>query len=391
MRRLIESFWSFAFNCAVICLLALHTLIAQEQTTKSLGAVTTTSLNGVIFADQFPGASPASKIDAAFRSCGDKSCFVVIPANLGSGGPTTIPPNVSVLDLRNGTPGAPVPDRSTASAGLYFKRFSSVGKVTPAENEFFMPAESVIRADSFSSGTDRLFNIYSQVVMGTPPKILRDSPQNAKVAGAFFAFRGQGFPSNITSLNPLVQFDDNSGSAVAIEVDVNAKSDTPVQDPKMHDGVAIVSGWFGKPFRALSISATGGPKNAWRYGIDVHNFTERGIKVGDATPGTNAVGLDISGANMTHGLLVRNMSVNQIQIQPSDDTDGCVMAITSSTGDKVTSCLYKEGGLRMNAEGARWFVGNGAPSGQCANGSLYTRSDPSGGLYLCAGEKWIAK
>lgn len=38
-----------------------------------------------------------------------------------------------------------------------------------------------------------------------------------------------------------------------------------------------------------------------------------------------------------------------------------------------------------------WTVGSGAPSGACNNGSLYTRTDATGGLYLCVNAAWVAK
>jgi hypothetical protein len=58
------------------------------------------SLNGLRFADQFPGANATARIDAAVADCGASPCVVVIPSTLGPGAPSRVPDNVRIVDFR---------------------------------------------------------------------------------------------------------------------------------------------------------------------------------------------------------------------------------------------------------------------------------------------------
>ena len=60
------------------------------------------TLAGIRYADQFSGGTPAQQIDAAVADCGGSACFVVAPASMAAGQPTSIPANVTFLDLRLG-------------------------------------------------------------------------------------------------------------------------------------------------------------------------------------------------------------------------------------------------------------------------------------------------
>ena len=58
------------------------------------------NLNGVRFADQFPGANVTAKLDAAQADIGSSSGVLVATPTLGFGSPTTWRNNVAFLDLR---------------------------------------------------------------------------------------------------------------------------------------------------------------------------------------------------------------------------------------------------------------------------------------------------
>lgn len=64
--------------------------------------------------------------------------------------------------------------------------------------------------------------------------------------------------------------------------------------------------------------------------------------------------------------------------------------VVFTASDNITENLriYSDGTIEQR--GAKWIVGSGAPSGACANGSLYTRND-AGGLFSCEGGAWVAK
>lgn len=83
------------------------------------------------------------------------------------------------------------------------------------------------------------------------------------------------------------------------------------------------------------------------------------------------------------------------------DTDGTVGPQTDNANDvgksssrrpksiyAGTSVIAPTVGLSTTLT---WTSGSGAPSGACGNGSLYTRTDATGGLYLCVNTAWVAK
>lgn len=61
-------------------------------------------LSGVRYADQFPGATVANKIDAAIADLGGAVGIVVIPNTLGAGEPSAQPTNATLWDERGGLP-----------------------------------------------------------------------------------------------------------------------------------------------------------------------------------------------------------------------------------------------------------------------------------------------
>lgn len=54
----------------------------------------------ILFANAFPGATATDRLDAAIAACGGRRCFVIAPAGLGSGPPSSMPDNVTLIDLR---------------------------------------------------------------------------------------------------------------------------------------------------------------------------------------------------------------------------------------------------------------------------------------------------
>jgi hypothetical protein len=54
----------------------------------------------LLFANAFPGASPTEQLDAAVAACADRRCFIIAPPGLGGGAPTSMPENVTLIDMR---------------------------------------------------------------------------------------------------------------------------------------------------------------------------------------------------------------------------------------------------------------------------------------------------
>lgn len=67
------------------------------------GASIVKTLNGLVFADQFTGASVTAQLDAAIGSLGVNFGIVIIPSTMGIGAPSNVPANVTLWDLRGGS------------------------------------------------------------------------------------------------------------------------------------------------------------------------------------------------------------------------------------------------------------------------------------------------
>ena len=74
--------------------------VPQPIGTDSAGRAVTKHLNGIRFADQFPGANATAKLDAALADIGSGSGVLVATPTLGFGSPTSWRNNVAFLDLR---------------------------------------------------------------------------------------------------------------------------------------------------------------------------------------------------------------------------------------------------------------------------------------------------
>lgn len=91
-----------ALNNDTVSLSAAQTVAGNKAFT---GDDTFKNLNGIRFADQFAGGSVTAKIDAAIADLGGNPGVVVVPAAMGSGEATSVPENVTILDLGRGTLG----------------------------------------------------------------------------------------------------------------------------------------------------------------------------------------------------------------------------------------------------------------------------------------------
>ena len=74
----------------------------QPLTTDSTGGAlgSLKKLNGIRFADQFPGANATAKLDAAIADLGSSPGAIIIPAGVGAGDATSYPNNAAILDFR---------------------------------------------------------------------------------------------------------------------------------------------------------------------------------------------------------------------------------------------------------------------------------------------------
>ncbi|MFQ5926718.1 MAG: hypothetical protein ACE5MH_04710 [Terriglobia bacterium] len=82
-----------------------------SNTLETTAALTVTNTAGVrtkrlnftrwVDPDLWTQAGVTAKIDAAINDCGGLPCLVALPSNLSAGEPTSVPGNVSLLDLRN--------------------------------------------------------------------------------------------------------------------------------------------------------------------------------------------------------------------------------------------------------------------------------------------------
>lgn len=333
---------------------------------------------------------------------------------------------------------------------------------------FFMQATTTLSANSIATDSQRLFNVFSQVLQGTDavPYHLNkpDAAGNSKVAGAFFSLRGANQFGNATGLNPLAQIQNHNfnivstsvtgnvltivtevphdfpvdprskvipaglrgvsctgtsaffnnriltiasaptptsitvnltganvhsdyapcdeavaiaygytGSAMGMELDVNNFSDDSVAIGT--DGLVIASGWYGKPWRGLVVAATeadGRGGNVWRYGIDVHHFTEYGMKIGDARVDPNdrgsaghPINLYLSGnADTENTLYIDGMAKDAIKIRPVDDTETTMVFGTNSDNTAVNWQIGKNGWIALGTHPASYGAVRLSP-GKC--------------------------
>jgi hypothetical protein len=74
----------------------------QPLTTDSTGGAlgSLKKLNGIRFADQFPGANATAKLDAAIADLGSAPGAIIIPPGVGPGDATSYPNNAAILDFR---------------------------------------------------------------------------------------------------------------------------------------------------------------------------------------------------------------------------------------------------------------------------------------------------
>ncbi|HXE75310.1 MAG TPA: right-handed parallel beta-helix repeat-containing protein [Candidatus Xenobia bacterium] len=97
-----------------------------------------------------------AKIDAASSDCGSLNCLVVLPSNLGAGAPTSLPANISLLDLR----GSPQLQRlnRVLNANLFFG--ADIGaKVNAALAEIYATGGVVtVPAGAYSYSTPIVIN-----------------------------------------------------------------------------------------------------------------------------------------------------------------------------------------------------------------------------------------
>ncbi len=61
---------------------------------------TPVTLAGLRFASKFSGSTAANQIGSAMSACTDPGCVVVIPSDMASGAPVSIPDNVRIIDFR---------------------------------------------------------------------------------------------------------------------------------------------------------------------------------------------------------------------------------------------------------------------------------------------------
>lgn len=74
--------------------------VPQPIGTDSSGRAAAKHLNGIRFADQFPGANATAKLDAALADIGSTPGVLVATPSLGFGSPTSFPNHVALLDFR---------------------------------------------------------------------------------------------------------------------------------------------------------------------------------------------------------------------------------------------------------------------------------------------------
>ena len=83
----------------IVILLSSFILLPSSLFSQSVPA-RYANINNLRFADQFPGANPTAKIDAALADIGPGSGVLLLTPTLGFGSPTNWRNNVAFLDLR---------------------------------------------------------------------------------------------------------------------------------------------------------------------------------------------------------------------------------------------------------------------------------------------------
>ena len=148
------------------------------------------------------------------------------------------------------------------------------------------------------------------------------------------------------------------GALFGMEVDVNAPSDVDPESAVGYNGVQIVSGGNGKPLAGLSILGSHPDgSNAWRYGMQINNFTHKGILMGnpaaedasalDVTNGTAASSF-IRGAGGSSGshpsLIIAGVPQNMLQFWPSSDAPGNVEVYGSNADNNQSLWSIRQDG-----------------------------------------------
>lgn len=104
---------------------------------QGVAAILPCSVADVRFATAacFPAATVTLQLDAAIASCGAGQCVVVIPATVGAGAPTTVPQNVTMIDLRTGPPFTPSISINSQTATLHSFVMANQSRLNPDRTE----------------------------------------------------------------------------------------------------------------------------------------------------------------------------------------------------------------------------------------------------------------
>lgn len=294
------------------------------------GGVFTPNFENIRFADQFAGATVTNKIDAAFTDLAGNPGLVVIPSNVGSGLPTSIPKTGVMLDLRNNgvSPGTGfgimrtfAPSVSGQVLGLVLEQ-----GLNPSVDQAFLNFGQATELFTFAGNTHN-FSGSNQSVYGSFSHF-GSGTTNGIYGGAFEAFNsGPATALLVVGVNSTAN---NGGvnAGVPIQTATNNGNATVL---RAFDGIAsnLSSGTVTNAvnFYAEGIRNTGGGSITNGYGVLVADITGAStntaiqtglgkVSFGDAVTANTYLGVGATAISIA-GILENNSNLtgaNQIGI-----------------------------------------------------------------------------
>ena len=270
--------------------------------------------------------------------------LVVIPSDYSGAEPTSIPDNISILDLRLGVSATPLTAIDAEQSGLLIRRYlnktqgASTLRTTGVQGD--NPSVAVFEAFP-TSNSQGVFGLRSGVFIGTPRESGSTNSNHVAIYGE--AQRATG-SDGIWGLNTITEVQNLDGATIGYEIDINNRSgsDPGVSPANSFWGLSIVSGDTGRSGTGIVINRNGAfSNNEWNRGIYIKEVVSTG----------RALEFGTSNARIYTGKVIEitGLAKDLLKFVPTDDvtpTDA-IFFVANAADSQANWRVNKDGSMRV--------------------------------------------
>ena len=336
-------------------------------------------------------------IQDAIDDQGTATGLILIPSSYSGAEPTSIPDNISILDLRLGVSATPLTVVDAEQSGLLIRRYLNKAQGISTLRTTGVQGDALNTAtfEAFpTSNSQQTFALRAGVFVGTPRE--SGSTNSDKVALYGEAQRTAG-SDGVWGLNTITEVDNLDGPTIGYEIDMGNRSgsDPGVSPAQSFWGLSVVSGDTGRSGTGIVINRNGAfSDNEWNRGIYIKEVVSSGRALEFGT--TNAV--IFTGDTIK----VTGLAKDLLKFVPTNDTTptDAVFFVTNAADSQVNWRVNKDGSMKvaaaveldgdLNHDGSNVGFYSTTPAAQASasadltgsasgtvNGSIQSLTDPS--------------